>query len=70
MNAWKWYTVTNWDTDKAHRRMYVYTNEVTAEMVTGQITTDDYNFPSTSAWSLTMADRWTCTESDTRLPKK
>jgi hypothetical protein len=70
MKAWSWYTVTDWDTDKPHRRMYVYTNEVTAEMVTGQITTDDYNFPSTSKWSRTMADRWTWTESDTRLPKK
>jgi hypothetical protein len=62
MKEWSRYIVTNWDTDNPKKRMYVYTNLVDAEQVTGQITTDDYRFPSTSKWSRTMADRWTWTE--------
>ena len=62
MKEWSRYIVTEWDTDNPKKRMYVYTNLVDAEQVTGQITTDDYRFPSTSKWSRTMADRWTWTE--------
>jgi hypothetical protein len=62
MKEWSRYIVTNWDTDNPKKRMYVYTNLVDAEQVTGQQTTDDYRFPSTSKWSRTMADRWTWTE--------
>ena len=70
MKEWTWYTVTNFIKDKPRKRMYVYTNGVTAERVTGQVTTDDDPFPSTSAWTRDRADKWTWTESDTRLPKK
>ena len=70
MKEWSWYTVTNWHTDNPKKRMYVFTNEVNAEKVSGQITTDDDRFPSTSTWSRTMADRWTWTESATRLPNR
>ena len=62
MKEWHRYIVTEWDTDNPKKRMYVYTNLVDAEQVTGQQTTDDYRFPSTSKWSRTMADRWTWTE--------
>ena len=62
MKEWSRYIVTNWDTDNPKKIMYVYTNTVCGEWVTGQQTTDDYRFPSTSRWSRTMADRWTWTE--------
>jgi hypothetical protein len=62
MKEWTRYIVTQWNDEKPQKRMYVYTNEVDDQRVTGQVTTDDYRFPSTSAWSRTMADRWTWTE--------
>jgi hypothetical protein len=68
MKEWTWYTVTDWDTDNPQKEMYVYTNEVTDKRVTGQQTTDDYRFPSSSAWSRTMADRWTWTEATRKPP--
>jgi hypothetical protein len=70
MNAWTRYIVTQWHDEKPQKRMYVYTNEVNDQRVTGQVTTDDDPFPSTSSWTRDRADKWTWTESDTRLPKK
>jgi hypothetical protein len=62
IQEWRRYKVTGWHTEKPLKVMYAYTNEITADKVTAQITTDDYRFPSTSTWTRTMADRWTWTE--------
>lgn len=56
------YRVTGWHTEKPLKIMYAYTNDVTDDTVSAQVTTDDYRFPSTSKWSRTMANRWTWTE--------
>lgn len=65
IREWARYIVTDWHDEKPNKKMYVYTNEVDAEKVTGQVTTDDYRFPSSSLWSRTMADKWTWTEATT-----